>query len=161
MKANIPRNPRIPQYSDDKYEHEDLMTLESNELPDLPHVPDKVPGMSEDESVRTLSQSSVETIDSKGFNSGDRKLLDVLVSMADCCSQESAMSGVVSRHFNITIIEEECTGPTTPSFFPLSLYYRKQIAEKFNISDAVGRMSFEGIPGITCMKKLHSKTCCG
>ena len=85
LKAYIPRNPRIPQYSDDEYEHEDPMTLESDKLPDLPHVPDQVPGMSEDESLRTLSQLSIETIDSKGFNSGDRKLIDILVSMADCC----------------------------------------------------------------------------
>ena len=51
---------------DDEYEHEDPVILESNELPDLPHVPDQVPGMSEDESVRTLSQSSIEMTDSKG-----------------------------------------------------------------------------------------------
>ena len=133
------------------------MILESDELPDLPHVPDQVPGMSEDKSVGTLSQLSVETTDSKGFNSGDRKLLDILVSMADSCSQESAMSGDVSRHLNITIIEEECTGPTTPSFFPLSLYYRKQIAAKFNINDAVGRGSFEGVLGSTCMKNYVQK----
>ena len=44
LKAYIPRNPRIPQYSNNKYEHKDLMTLESDELPDLPHVPDQVPG---------------------------------------------------------------------------------------------------------------------
>ena len=109
-------------------------------------------------SVGILSQSSVETIDSKGFNSGDRKLLDILVSMADCCLQESATSGDISGHFNITIIEEECTGPTTPIFFPLSLYYRKQIAEIFNISNAtVGRMSIESTPSITCMKNYIQK----
>ena len=107
--------------------------------------------------VGTLSQLSVETIDSKGFNSGDRKLLDVLVSMADCCLQESAMSGDVSGCFNITIIEEEYTSPTSPIFFPLSLYYRKQIAEKFNISDAIGRVFFEGVPGSMCMKNYIQK----
>ena len=67
------------------------------------------------------------------------------------------MSGDVSGHFNVTIIEEECTGPATPIFFPLSLYYRKQIAEKFNVSEAIGRMSFEGIPGITCTKNYIQK----
>ena len=129
LKAYIPRNPRIPQYSNDEYEHEGPVILESDELPDLPHVPDQVPGMSEDKNVRTLSQSSVETIDSNGFNSGDRKLLDILVSMADSCLQESAMSGDVSGCFNVTIIEEECTGPTTPSFFPLNLYYRNKCSK--------------------------------
>ena len=33
LKAYIPRNPWIPQCSDDKYEHKDLMTLESDKLP--------------------------------------------------------------------------------------------------------------------------------
>ena len=46
--AHIPRNPRIPQYSDDKYEHKDEVILESDKLPDLPHVSEEVPGMSED-----------------------------------------------------------------------------------------------------------------
>ena len=71
LEAYIPRNTRIPQYSDDEYENEDEIILNSDELPDLPHVPDDVPGMSEDESVGSLSQTSVytiETIDSKGFN---------------------------------------------------------------------------------------------
>ena len=142
--------------------HEDEVILESDELPDLPHIPEEVPGMSEDESVSSLSQMSictVETIDSKGFNTGDRKLLDVLVSMADCFSQESATSGDISRCFNVTIIEEECTGPMTPIFFPLSLYYRKQIAAKFNLGDALGKLSTEAIVGSMCMKNCF-KTCC-
>ena len=160
LKAYIPRNPRIPQYSDDEYEHEDKVILESDKLPDLPPVPEEVPGMSEDESVSSFSQMSictVETIESKGFNTGDRKLLDVFVSIADCFLQESAMSGDVSRCFNITIVEEECTGPMTPIFFPLSLYYRKQIASKFNLGDALGKLSIEGIVGSTCMKNYVSK----
>ena len=59
--------------------------------------------------------------------------------------------------FNVTIIEEECTGPMTPIFFPLSLYYRKQIAAKFYLGDALGKLSIEGIVGSTCMKNYSSK----
>ena len=77
--------------------------------------------------------------------------------MADGFSQESATSGDVSRCFNITIIEEECTGPTTPIFFPLSLYYRKQIAAKFNLGDPLGKLSIEGIIGSMCTKNYISK----
>ena len=77
--------------------------------------------------------------------------------MADCFLQESATSGDVSGCFNVTIIEEECTGPMTPIFFPLSLYYRKQIAAKFNLGDTLGKLSIEGIVGSMCMKNYISK----
>ena len=63
LKAYIPRNPRIPQYSDDEHENEDEVILESDKLPDLPHVPEDVLGMSEDESVSSLYQMSICTIE--------------------------------------------------------------------------------------------------
>ena len=135
----------------------DKVILESDELPDLPHVPEEIPGMSEDKSVGTLSQMSICSIDSNGLNSRDRKVAEILTSMADGYSQDISMSCDVSTCFNATITEEQCTGPTIPIFFPLSLYYRKQIASKFNLREGLGKLSIIGIVDHTCKNYISKQ----
>ena len=115
LKAYIPRNLKIPQYSNDEYEPKSnvvesaKLILELDQLPDLPHVHEGIPGMSEDESVSTLSQMSACSIDSNGLNIRDRNIAEVLTSMGVSDSQESSMSCDISACFSVTIIEEKCT----------------------------------------------------
>ena len=158
------------QYSNDEYEPEGddsdvvqsaKVTLVSDKIPDLTHLPEEIPGMSEDESASTLSQMSVCSVDSNGLNITDRKIAEVLTSLANGKLQVSPMSCDISTCFNVVIIEEECTGPTIPLFFPLSLYYRKQIATEFNLREGLGKISTGRIVGSVCMKNYVSKKVVG